>query len=175
MKKTKELLRKITMESLTFAAQEMGISEEELKTDALEIENNRSGDGFTDLIVDIIDTAVEKPGFSKCYEVENKDYAGFVIYFSEYPEKDLIIEIGYPENVQALINEIIEKIEKYKTDDVVFDNVYLYHQEVVSLEEIIGRTVTEEEVKTITEKFYYGGLIKDAIKDFLTKMTEMNL
>ncbi len=175
MKKTKELLRKITMESLVSAAEEMGISEEELETDALEIENNRSGDGLTDLIVEIIDIAAEKPGFSKCYEIENNDYTGFVIYFSEYPEKDLIIEIGYPQNVQSLINEIIEKIEKYKTDDVVFDNIYLYYQGVVSLEEIMGRTVTEEEVKTITEKFYHGGLIKDAIRDFLTKMIETNL
>lgn len=172
MKKTKELLRKITKESLNLAAQEMGISEDEFKTDALDIEHeihDRGKDGFTDLIVEIIDTTVENPGFSHCYKVENNDYSGFVINFNQYPENHLVIQIDYPENIEDLINQILEKIEKYKADDVIFDNIYLYNQEVISLERILGRPVTDEEVKMVREKFYCGGLIGDAIKDLLTR------
>ncbi len=166
MQKTKELLRKITMESLVSAAEEWNISKEDLSIPIFDIESELElEEGLSDSISDIINTAVGTNGFSRCFN-SNSYQGGFIIDFDYSLERELFIQIDHPKTMNDLFIQILKKIEKYKNDEEMFDNIYLYKKDVVCLSDVLGRKASEEEMDNFIKNFNLEESIEESILRF---------
>lgn len=168
MKKTKEILKKVTGEKIKESIKE-DFDILDKVTEIYSESNDVNNPSIASLILNELFNQTEEDIFSGYTTWDGyQTYSSYItIKVKDEPELVILIKVDDHDSFDSLVDYLMDAIQEFTEDDKIFDNVHLYKDGVFSASKVLGREVSVDEVEKIN-KFIQS-------RDFEKKIFEMAL